>query len=216
MVYLACLLSSRSCSSTASEARPQTEPGDGRPCRAPIVLTYVALGDSYRAAPLVPVTDVANGCFRSSNNYPSIVAKKLGAVLDDRRCGGARTVDFRRRQFPDVPPQLSAVKPDVDLVTIGVGGNDAERVQPAGEQLPRLRARDPEGAPCQEAMRPAGTTCCSAHCETGARVGRGPRGHGNGPRRRRCWWSATPRSCRPTTPVPSSPWPRATTRTPSR
>ena len=70
------------------------------------------------------MTDVANGCFRSSNNYPSIVAKRLGAVLDDRSCGGARTADFRRSQFPDVPPQLDAVKPGVDLVTLGVGGND--------------------------------------------------------------------------------------------
>ena len=72
----------------------------------------------------MPVTDVAKGCFRSSNNYPSVVAKKLGAVLDDRSCGGARTADFRRNQFPDVPAQLTAVKPGVDLVTIGVGGND--------------------------------------------------------------------------------------------
>ena len=35
---------------------------------------YVAMGDSYTAAPFVPLTDVAYGCFRSSNNYPKLVA----------------------------------------------------------------------------------------------------------------------------------------------
>ena len=105
----------------------------------------------------MPVTDVANGCFRSSNNYPSLVAKRLGAVLDDRSCGGARTVDFRRRQFPDVPAQLSAVKPGVDLVTIGVGGNDESVFSRLVNSCPALRDRDPEGAPCQEAMRSGGS-----------------------------------------------------------
>ena len=48
----------------------------------------------------MPVTDVANGCFRSSANYPSLVAKELGAKLDDHTCGGAQTADFHRSQFP--------------------------------------------------------------------------------------------------------------------
>jgi lysophospholipase L1-like esterase len=127
------------------------------PSSPPSSLEYVALGDSYSAAPLVPVTDVANGCFRSSNNYPSIVARKLGAELDDRSCGGARTSDFRRRQFPDVPPQLTAVKPGVDLVTISVGGNDDAVFSRLVNSCPGLRDRDPEGAPCRESMRSSGS-----------------------------------------------------------
>ena len=128
-VLLTCLLSAllvtlSGCMSK-SEGAQTAGVGDASAARTPSTpLKYVALGDSYVAAPLVPVTDVANGCFRSSNNYPSTVAKKLGARLDDRSCGGARTTDFRRSQFPDVPPQLTAIKPGVDLVTIGVGGND--------------------------------------------------------------------------------------------
>ena len=41
------------------------------------VFTYVALGDSYTAAPFVPLTDVASGCYRSSNNYPRLLAAAL-------------------------------------------------------------------------------------------------------------------------------------------
>lgn len=164
MAYLACLLSallltSTACTLAEGEGSPQSGSSDGQnlPSVPRTSLTYVALGDSYSAAPLVPVTDVANGCFRSSNNYPSIVAKRLGAVLDDRSCGGARTVDFRRRQFPDVPAQLRAVKPGVDLVTIGVGGNDESVFSRLVNNCPALRDRDPEGAPCRAAMRSAGS-----------------------------------------------------------
>lgn len=38
---------------------------------------YVALGDSFTAGPLVPVTDVASGCFRSDHNYPTLLAERL-------------------------------------------------------------------------------------------------------------------------------------------
>ena len=34
---------------------------------------YVALGDSYTAAPYVYLTDVAKGCLRSSGNYPALL-----------------------------------------------------------------------------------------------------------------------------------------------
>ena len=39
---------------------------------------YVSLGDSYTAAPLVlPQVGTPVGCARSSNNYPSVVARAL-------------------------------------------------------------------------------------------------------------------------------------------
>lgn len=104
------------------------DPGQSAPPASPDlpgpVDRYVALGDSYTSAPLVPVTDVANGCFRSTGNYPALVARVLGAHLVDRSCGGATTAHLWRRQFPAVPPQLSAVTPGTDLVTLGIGGND--------------------------------------------------------------------------------------------
>ncbi len=116
----------------------------------------MALGDSYTAAPLVPVTDIANGCFRSNHNYPALTARALGVKVDDRSCGGARISDLRTAQHPDVPPQLSALGPEVNLVTIGIGGNDQGLFQKLIRQCPRLRARDPQGAPCQAAMTARG------------------------------------------------------------
>jgi lysophospholipase L1-like esterase len=146
------------CSMSKSEGAQPAGSGDASsvPSAPPTSLKYVALGDSYVAAPLVPVTDVANGCFRSSSNYPSIVAKKLGAHLDDRSCGGARSADFTRSQYPDVPPQLTAIEPGVDLVTIGIGGNDESVFARLVGKCPALRASDPEGAPCRAFMSSKG------------------------------------------------------------
>ena len=59
--------------------------GDAAPAEA---VTYVAMGDSYTSAPGVGET-VDAGCFRSSSNYPSLVAADLGLALTDVSCGGA-------------------------------------------------------------------------------------------------------------------------------
>jgi hypothetical protein len=122
------------------------------PSAPPTYRHYVALGDSFAAAPLVPVTDVANGCFRSTGNYPTRVAHALGAELEDRSCGGATTRDLHRAQFPGVPPQLSALDRRTDVVTFGLGGNDDRVFGRLTEYCPRLRDRDPGGAPCRQAM----------------------------------------------------------------
>lgn len=93
--------------------------------------SYVALGDSYTAAPYVPLTDIADGCFRSDHNYPSLVAEALHVRhFRDVSCSAATTDDVTRRQRTapsrgvSVPPQLDAVHRDTDLVTVGLGGND--------------------------------------------------------------------------------------------
>jgi lysophospholipase L1-like esterase len=90
---------------------------------------YVALGDSYTAAPYVYLTDVANGCLRSNGNYPALLAQRLGVAKHvDVSCSGATSKDLFGRQGTfgqqTVPPQLAAVPRDTDLVTIGIGGND--------------------------------------------------------------------------------------------
>jgi hypothetical protein len=90
---------------------------------------YVALGDSYTAAPFVPLTDVAYGCYRSSNNYPRLVAAALHIDdLEDRSCSGAQTKDLPGSQLTArgmrVPPQFAALSADTDLVTIGIGANN--------------------------------------------------------------------------------------------
>lgn len=119
-------------------------------------LAYVALGDSYSSAPLVPVTDVANGCFRSSANYPALVAKKLGAKLEDRSCGGARIAELSASEHPDVPAQATAVTPNTNLVTIGIGGNDQGVFGRLTRRCAQLRALDPAGAPCRQEMTAGG------------------------------------------------------------
>ena len=119
-------------------------------------LAYVALGDSYSAAPLVPTTDVAEGCFRSSSNYPSLVARALGARLVDRTCGGATTADLTRRQRPAIPAQDTALGSGTRLVTLGMGGNDEQVFSTLVQTCARLRTQDPTGAPCRTAMRTAG------------------------------------------------------------
>ncbi len=90
---------------------------------------YVAMGDSYTAAPYVPLTDVALGCHRSRNNYPSLLAAALHIDdLQDRSCSGAQTKDLPGRQITSlgvaVPPQVEALSKDTDLVTLGIGANN--------------------------------------------------------------------------------------------
>jgi lysophospholipase L1-like esterase len=102
--------------------------GAGDPPR-PAYHHYVALGDSYTAAPFVPLTDVAYGCYRSINNYPHLVASALHIEdLRDRSCSGAQTSDLTSSQDTvrgmTVPPQLSALSDQTDLVTVGIGANN--------------------------------------------------------------------------------------------
>lgn len=90
-------------------------------------LRYVAMGDSYSAAsgnlPLDP--KAAPECARSTRNYPHVIAKQIGAQLTDVTCGGAQTSHYFTAQYQGVPPQLDAVGPDTQLVTMTIGGNDA-------------------------------------------------------------------------------------------
>lgn len=90
---------------------------------------YVAMGDSYTAAPYVPLTDVARGCYRSSNNYPHLLANATHIdELQDRSCSGAQTTDLTVRQRTvlnlRVPPQFDALSKRTDLVTLGIGANN--------------------------------------------------------------------------------------------
>ncbi|GLZ29939.1 lipase [Lentzea sp. NBRC 105346] len=96
---------------------------------APRYRNYVALGDSFVSGPFIPFqrTDPLS-CFKSTQNYPSVLARKLGVTnFTDISCGGADTSDMFAPQqgFPGQSvAQLSALKPDTDLVTVSIGGND--------------------------------------------------------------------------------------------
>ena len=106
-----------------------TRPTSSALTDATAIRRYVALGDSYTAAPYVYLTDVANGCLRSSGNYPALLAEELGVAKHvDVSCSGATSKDLAGRQNTfqrqTVPPQLAAVTRETDLVTVGIGGND--------------------------------------------------------------------------------------------
>jgi len=88
---------------------------------------YVALGDSYTAAPKTGPQVANNGCFNTKVNYPHRIADATGMKLDDRSCNGANTNVLTMPQQTirgDRPPQLNGVDEDTDLVTIRLGAND--------------------------------------------------------------------------------------------
>ncbi|WP_185017070.1 SGNH/GDSL hydrolase family protein [Curtobacterium sp. ZW137] len=90
---------------------------------------YVALGDSYSAGyglddPTgLPVT----ACGQSAQDYPHRIAARFGLALHDVTCGGATSSDITTgHQFKGVPPQIEALSDTTRLVTLTIGGNDAD------------------------------------------------------------------------------------------
>jgi len=92
--------------------------------------SYVALGDSFVAGPGIPPASSGEDCGRSQSNYPHLVAEALGVrEFTDVSCSGAVSADLAGQQVTPltrtaVPPQYDALRPDTDLVTVGIGGND--------------------------------------------------------------------------------------------
>jgi lysophospholipase L1-like esterase len=121
---------------------------------ATIYDSYVALGDSYTAAPLVPPTDTSTICLRSGVNYPALVAEAMpGTTLTDVSCSGASTANARlpqRGAHGSVPPQLDAVRRGTDLVTVSLGGNDESLFATLLLGCTRLAQEDPTGSPCTD------------------------------------------------------------------
>ncbi len=138
----------------------QPAPAPARETGSPIAAAtkydaYVALGDSYTAAPLVPPTDTSTVCLRSGVNYPALLADAMpGTALTDVSCSGASTNDMTAAQvgrLGTVPPQFDALKPTTDLVTIGLGGNDEGLFATTLGTCTQLAPNDPTGSPCGDA-----------------------------------------------------------------
>ncbi len=116
-------------------------------------LSYVALGDSYTAAPLV--LPLAAGapllCLQSAVNYPHLTAAALGLSLTDRSCSSATTANMTMPQYPGQPAQFNALKSTTSVVTIGIGGNDNELFIAAIAACSATDVLDllNVGAPCQ-------------------------------------------------------------------
>jgi lysophospholipase L1-like esterase len=113
--------------------------------------SYVALGDSYTAGPLIPLQETDPlGCLRSDHNYPHLVAAALGVSnFRDPSCSGAETEDMTMPQGVSPgpnPPQFDRLAADTQLVTIGIGGNDIG----FSEIVENCSASMPSGHPCQD------------------------------------------------------------------
>ncbi|MDO7869100.1 SGNH/GDSL hydrolase family protein [Nocardioides jiangxiensis] len=134
---------------TSSSSAPGTQP------MAPID-DYVALGDSYSAAPLVAPQRPGDVCMRSAVNYPTLIGQEVGASVDDRTCSQAQFEQLTTAQAPSVPPQLDGLTDHTDLVTIGLGANPAAS-RAWFLDCPRLTASDPHGSPCRDYFERSGT-----------------------------------------------------------
>lgn len=132
---------------TVATAAPQDEPAAESP------VEYVNLGDSFSAGsgvlPVVPGSPP--NCARSELNFSHLVAADRGYALTDVSCGGAKTEDFYQAQYEGLAPQLDALTPSTDLVTMTIGGNNNDTFAMAmakciGAALTRPGAWNP----CQE------------------------------------------------------------------
>jgi hypothetical protein len=114
--------------------------------------SYVSLGDSYAAGPLIP-TQTGGLCFRSTRNYASLLTRELhiGRHADDS-CSGAETGDMTTGQtdlgLTINAPQFAALSPATQLVTVGIGGNDIGFTDII-VTCAALSVTDPWGAPCK-------------------------------------------------------------------
>ncbi|HTW49317.1 MAG TPA: SGNH/GDSL hydrolase family protein [Acidobacteriaceae bacterium] len=86
---------------------------------------YVAMGSSIASGPGLGTRDPGSPplCMRSSINYAHLFAAKRGLTLRDVTCSGATTAGILTGQRM-LPPQIDAVGPETELVTISIGGND--------------------------------------------------------------------------------------------
>lgn len=132
---------------------PQAAPASGT--------SYVALGDSYTAGPLIPdQTGSPAGCLRSTDDYPADVASAIGApAFTNVSCSGATTADMTQPQSVTLgmnPAQFGALGPSTTLVTVGIGGNDIgfyRIVKTCAEES----LFNPFGSPCKDHYTSSGT-----------------------------------------------------------
>jgi lysophospholipase L1-like esterase len=131
--------------------------------QAPGPLKYVALGDSVAAEPGVPDPAPPPACQKSTNNYPSVLARRLTPVtFADVTCSGATSADItsRAQLTPggSFPPQIDAVTRDTTLITATIGGNDVGLAADAAQ----CRAASIDAPPCMDKFVSNGVDSISA------------------------------------------------------
>ncbi|MDQ4103183.1 MAG: SGNH/GDSL hydrolase family protein [Actinomycetota bacterium] len=133
---------------------------------------YVALGDSYAAGPGIPLLQPNPiGCQRSTRNYPALLATALRVGdVTDVSCSGARTDNMTVAQQVPLgtnPPQFDALRPDTDLVTLSIGGNDIG-FSDIFHTCARLGAINPLSNPCERRATASGTDIYAQRIATAA------------------------------------------------
>lgn len=147
-----------SSSTAASSTAAGGAPASGTAASGPVM---VALGDSYTAGGLAPLTPgtVAPGCLRSARAYPVLVAKALHAHLTDVACtnaGVAMMTSVQKTYLGTNPAQLAALKPDDQLVLLTLGGDDIGFLNVLQECM-KVSVRAPSGNPCEAHYTSGGT-----------------------------------------------------------
>ncbi len=140
LALLTALTALSACDDEPEQKGPTLGPGD----------QYVALGDSYTAAPGTG-TESQDNCRQSIVDYPHQIAEATGADLVDNSCSGANTSHLTEAKIgTDAGPQLDAVNEDTDLVTMRLGANDFNLI---GRIFfcSRLFRSDLPGTPCADA-----------------------------------------------------------------
>jgi lysophospholipase L1-like esterase len=123
--------------------------------------SYVALGDSYTAGPLIPdQTGSPVACLKSTHDYPADLASSLSASsFTNISCSGATTADMNGSQSVTGgtnPPQFSALSTSTTLVTMGIGGNDIG-FSSILETCAEDSLHNPLGDPCKQQYTAGGT-----------------------------------------------------------
>ena len=138
---------------TTAGSAADTSAGPASPGR------YVALGDSFTAAPLAGGLGKPVGCLRSVKDYPSLVATAGRFSLVNASCYGASTGDLSHAQHSGGqtnPPQLSALSAADRVVTVQIGGDDIGFGKIAST-CGALSLTSPAGDPCQRHYTQGGT-----------------------------------------------------------
>ena len=119
------------CSASKNEEpEPASAPATSTQPAAPKrPLHYVALGDSYAAMGSESAPTTGPGpCVRSADNYPSVVLEDPNIEGVDASCSGAqsRHIIHDWANGTSIPAQVNSLRPDTDVVSLSIGGNDAD------------------------------------------------------------------------------------------
>ncbi|MGA5819459.1 SGNH/GDSL hydrolase family protein [Kitasatospora sp. NPDC094028] len=149
-----------------------------KPAPRPATLRWAALGDSYTAGVIEATGDLTeprDGCARTELSYPEVIRHDLGSLVDLRNvsCGGATSRNVYadaqtpggrplpplgtdpNAPYPPVPPQIDAVSPDADVITVGTGGNDLGFGQILKDCIELGAAAHGQGTPCKDKYDPS-------------------------------------------------------------